>query len=227
MNDEIIALFRKNANQRVAEGQSAYVRNQFEFIGIKTPDRRRIQKDFLEKLSEEKKIDWDFVWEMWNLPEREFQYLAIDYLKKMKKALSAKDLPKIRQLATTKSWWETVDSLDELVGSILQADYATDGSVSAYATICQWSKDENFWVRRLAIDCQLTFKEKTDIDLLTTVISVNLAGSKFEKEFFINKAIGWALRDFSKTNALWVKKFIEKNREKMNNLSIREASKYL
>ena len=87
----------------------------------------------------------------------------------------------------------------------------------------EWSQDENIWVRRVAIDHQLLFKEKTDEELLGKIIQNNLGS----KEFFINKAIGWSLRDYSKTNPQWVAGFIEEHREKLAPLSIREGSKYL
>ena len=87
----------------------------------------------------------------------------------------------------------------------------------------RWSKDQDFWLRRIAIDHQLGRKEKTNTKLLEKII-VNNFGSK---EFFINKAIGWALRDYSKTNPKWVENFINTYQNQMNHLSIKEASKYL
>ena len=89
--------------------------------------------------------------------------------------------------------------------------------------ILDWSRDDNIWLRRIAIDHQLLRKEKTDTALLAQILDNNLGHS----EFFINKAIGWALRDYSKTNPEWVRGYIESRREKMTVLSIREASKYL
>ena len=89
--------------------------------------------------------------------------------------------------------------------------------------LLEWSLDENIWLRRIAIDHQLLRKEKTNAELLEKILKNNLG----QAEFFINKAIGWALRDYSKTNPEWVKNFIEENKEKMAKLSIKEASKYL
>ena len=89
--------------------------------------------------------------------------------------------------------------------------------------LLEWSLDGNIWLRRIAIDHQLLRKEKTNTELLEKILKNNLG----QAEFFINKAIGWALRDYSKTNPEWVKNFIEKNRENMAKLSIKEASKYL
>lgn len=223
MMQEIIEIFRAQHNQEVAEKQAAYLRHQFEFIGLKTPVRRQLQKVFLANLCKNKVIDWSFVWKMWQLPEREFQYLAADYLIKMKKYLINADLFEIKKLAVAKSWWETVDTLDELVGYLL----LTDKSLSVLTEIEKWAVDDNFWVRRLAIDCQLGFKEKTDTVLLESVLTKNLSGSTFDQEFFINKAIGWVLRDFSKTDADWVREFIKINGHKMSKLSYRESSKYL
>ena len=89
--------------------------------------------------------------------------------------------------------------------------------------ILQWSTDENIWLRRIAIDHQILRKEKTDTELLGKIIKNNFG----QTEFFINKAIGWALRDYSKTNPKWVRDFIEKNKDKMAKLSIKEGSKYI
>jgi 3-methyladenine DNA glycosylase AlkD len=86
-----------------------------------------------------------------------------------------------------------------------------------------WSTDEDFWLRRITIDHQLCRKDKTNTELLERILINNFGSS----EFFINKAIGWGLRDYSKTNPQWVKTFIEKYKDKMNKLSIKEASKYI
>ena len=86
-----------------------------------------------------------------------------------------------------------------------------------------WSKDDDFWLRRIAIDHQLNFKNKTDVSLLEKIITNNFNST----EFFINKAIGWSLRQYSKTNPFWVKNFIQKYEKQLNSLSIKEASKYI
>ena len=86
-----------------------------------------------------------------------------------------------------------------------------------------WSQDDDFWIRRVAIEHQLLRKDKMNIELLNTILENNLDSS----EFFINKAIGWALRDYSKTNPDWVKDFISKHHAEMASLSIKEGSKYL
>lgn len=229
----IIEEFRQHKNEENAEKQAAYLRHQFEFIGLKTPERRLLAKDFLKEKKADKQIDWELVFEFWNLPEREFQYLALDYLHQMKKWLIFDDMEKIKKLTVSKSWWDTVDALDELVGQLLLTGrkQATENDSTAYeqvkTLVKEWAQAENFWVRRIAIDCQLSFKNQTDLELLSYNIEKNLLGSSFADEFFITKAIGWALRDLAKTNSAWVIKFIEEHENKMAKLSIREASKHL
>lgn len=229
----IIEEFRQHKNEENAEKQAAYLRHQFEFIGLKTPERRLLAKDFLKEKKGDKQIDWELVFEFWNLPEREFQYLALDYLHQMKKWLIFDDLEKIKKLTVSKSWWDTVDALDELVGHLLLTGrkQATENDSTAYEQVKTlvkgWAQAENFWLRRIAIDCQLSFKNQTDLELLSYNIEKNLFGSSFADEFFITKAIGWALRDLAKTNSAWVIKFIEEHENKMAKLSIREASKHL
>lgn len=229
----IIEEFRQHKNEENAEKQAAYLRHQFEFIGLKTPERRLLAKDFLKEKKADKKIDWKLVFEFWNLPEREFQYLALDYLHQMKKWLIFDDMEKIKKLTVSKSWWDTVDALDELVGHLLLTGrkQATENDSTAYeqvkTLVKEWAQAENFWLRRIAIDCQLSFKNQTDLELLSYNVEKNLLGSSFADEFFITKAIGWALRDLAKTNSAWVIKFIEEHENKMAKLSIREASKHL
>ncbi len=214
---KIIEDFHAHADAAKAKKQEAYLRDQFKFLGLPTPVRRELSKSFLKEKTQKKVVDWKLIERLWSEAEREFQYLACDYLRKMKKYLKATDLPKIYQLATTKSWWETVDSLDEVVGYLLLSEKIERQD------ILQWSIDENFWIRRIAIDCQLGFKEVTDTELLACVIQNNLGS----KEFFINKAIGWALRDYSKTNPKWVAHFLSENKDKLATLTLREATKYL
>lgn len=229
----IIEEFREHKNEENVEKQAAYLRHQFEFIGLKTPERRLLAKDFLKEKKADKQIDWELVFEFWNLPEREFQYLALDYLHQMKKWLIFDDMEKIKKLTVSKSWWDTVDALDELVGHLLLTGrkQATENDSTAYeqvkTLVKEWAQAENFWLRRIAIDCQLSFKNQTDLELLSYNIEKNLLGSSFADEFFITKAIGWALRDLAKTNSAWVIKFIEEHENKMAKLSIREASKHL
>ena len=214
--EELVKELKAVANPDDAVAMKAYMKNKFEFLGVKTPARRKLTKTFFKQQTD-LVIDWNFINEAWNYPYRELQYTALDYLEIRKKLLTPSDLPNLKKLAQTKSWWDTIDFLDRLVGSIIARFPETKEIILA------WSCDEDIWLRRLAIDHQLLRKEETDTELLEKFLVNNLG----QAEFFINKAIGWALRDYSKTNPDWVRDFIERYRAEMAALSIREGSKYL
>ena len=207
----------QHKNEEQAQKMSKYMLNKFEYIGIKTPERRKIFKNSFKEYKNKEKIDWEFVNKCWENKYREFQYVAADYLKNMKDKLTIDDIPKFKQLILKKSWWDTIDNLDMTIGALALKDSNVN------KILLEWSLDENIWLRRIAIDHQLLRKEKTNTELLEKILKNNLG----QAEFFINKAIGWALRDYSKISPEWVKNFIEENKEKMAKLSIKEASKYL
>ena len=214
--EELLENLKAVAKPDDAVAMKAYMKNKFEFLGVKTPVRRKLTKTFFKQQTD-LVIDWNFINEAWNYPYRKLQYTALDYLEIRKKLLTPSDLPRLKKLAQTKSWWDTIDFLDRLVGSIIARFPETK------EIILSWSCDKDFWLRRLAIDHQLLRKEETDTELLEKILVNNLG----QTEFFINKAIGWALRDYSKTNPNWVKDFIERHQAEMAALSIREGSKYL
>ena len=214
--EELLENLKIVANPDDAVAMKAYMKNKFEFLGVKTPARRKLAKAFFKQQTDSV-VDWNFINEAWNNLYRELQYAALDYLESRKKLLTPSDLPRLKKLAQTKSWWDTIDFLDRLVGSIIARFPETKEIILA------WSRDEDIWLRRLAIDHQLLRKEETDTELLENILVNNLG----QTEFFINKAIGWALRDYSKTNPDWVRDFIERYRAEMVALSIREGSKYL
>ena len=211
---DIFETFRAAANPEQAVKMSAYMRDQFAYLGIQTPLRRKLSRDVIKA---QKTADWDFIFKCWEQPEREFQYLAIDCLDKVKSTLSHADIPNLQRLITEKSWWDTIDGLDTIVGDIALR-YAEVNDL-----LLRWSVDGNIWLRRTAIDHQLLRKDRTDTALFEQILVNNFGQS----EFFINKAIGWSLRDYSKSNPGWVRMFIEKHRKKLSPLSIKEASKYL
>ena len=214
---DLITDLEENRNELLAESMSKYMQDKFRFLGVRGATRTEIYKKYFPDARKTKTIDWDFVENCWNKEEREFQYVVVYYLKAMQKFLKREDISRLKYLIVTKSWWDTVDLLAKVVGSLVIR-------IEGYDQIMlEWSKDSNIWLKRVAMLHQLSFKEKVDEKVLDEILKNNLG----DNEFFINKAVGWALRDYSKVNPKWVTKFIEKNRENMANLSLREASKYL
>ena len=214
---DLITDLEENRNELLAESMSKYMQDKFRFLGVRGATRTEIYKKYFPDARKTKTIDWDFVENCWNKEEREFQYAVVYYLKAMQKFLKREDISRLKYLIVTKSWWDTVDLLAKVIGSLIIR-------IKGYDQIMlEWSKDSNIWLRRVAILYQLSLKDKVDKQVLDEILVNNLGDS----EFFINKAIGWALRDYSKYNPEWVREFIKKNKENMANLSIREASKYI
>ena len=214
---DLITDFEENRNELLAESMSKYMQDKFRFLGVRGATRTEIYKKYFPDARKTKTIDWDFVESCWNKEEREFQYVVVYYLKAMQKFLKREDISRLKYLIVTKSWWDTVDLLAKVIGSLVIR-------IEGYDKIMlEWSKDSNIWLRRVAILYQLSLKDKVDEIILDKILVDNLG----DNEFFINKAVGWALRDYSKFNPEWVREFIKKNKDNMANLSIREASKYI
>lgn len=214
---DIFKVLYENEDKEKAFNMAKYMKNQFDFLGINKPELKKIEREYFKEIKNEEYIDYDFVNTCYSDSNREFQYIAIDYLINKKKYLTNQDISFIKNLIVTKSWWDTSDILYKLM-AYLSLKYEDVNQI-----LISWSKDKNIWLRRVSIIHQLLRKEKTNTKLLENIIVNNLGSD----EFFINKAIGWALRDYSKTNKEWVSNFINKYKDKMANLSVREASKYL
>ena len=210
-------LFQENQDEIQAVKMSKYMKNHFTFYGIPAPKRKSLYKDILRMEKKKEVIDWKLLDLCYNDEHREFQYFVCDYLISMEKYLKFEDIIKMKQYIKEKQWWDTIDCFDQIIGRIGLYDSRID------QLMIEWSLDQDFWLRRLAIDHQLGRKEKTNKELLEQIIINNLESH----EFFINKAIGWSLRDYSKVNPQWVRNFMSKYQQQMNSLSIKEASRYL
>ncbi|HTJ71635.1 MAG TPA: DNA alkylation repair protein [Actinospica sp.] len=216
----VIAGYRGAADAERAAAQRAYMRDQFPYLGIPTPERRRLSKAALKSVGTGKKPTTDECVELalhcWELPEREFRYFAIDYLVANVKYCDSTLLPTVRTMLTTDSWWDTIDPLaTRVVGPLVTADPALVGTMDA------WVRDENMWVARTAILHQLHYKAATDEKRLFSYCTIQAA----HPDFFIRKAIGWALREYAYTAPDAVREFI--SRTELSPLSVREASKHL
>ena len=220
---ELQALFdtlEQHRNEEYALKMKAYMKGHFDYYGIQSKQRRELAKPFINF---HKKTAFEdvkgIVNELWDNPYRDAQYIAMDLLGKHLKYLERKDLAFIKMLVTKKSWWDTVD----WVAGHSFGDYLLKFQDDKYKIIEEWMSSENMWQQRSCIIHQLFYKKKTDADLLAALI-LEMVGSK---EFFINKASGWALRQYSKTNPSWVESFIEENSYQLANLTIKEGMKWI
>lgn len=211
-------LFENHANPSQAAPMKKYMRDQFEYLGIKTPQSAALQKEFYAEqgLPEVTELD-SILRELWSLPQREFQYVGLGLLDKLEKKLPAKFIKTIEYLIMTKSWWDTVDAIaSHTVGSHFRRFPEVREKY-----LPKWRASKNIWLRRTAILFQLNYKKETDFELLCDIIRENLDS----KEFFINKAIGWALRQYARVDPKAVKKFVKST--PLHPLSRREAMKHL
>ncbi|MBT2736112.1 DNA alkylation repair protein [Neobacillus sp. C211] len=215
---QLTQLFEENRNEENSEPMKKYMKDHFPFLGIKKPQRSVLEKQFFQETGILKEpFNQDLIRELWAKEEREYQYTALVYMEKSLNKLEKTDLPFMEELITTKSWWDTVDAIaPKPVGKI-----AEKFPEVAAETINGWAIDDNLWLRRAALLFQLKYKGKTNEELLYQYIRQNADS----KEFFIQKAIGWVLREYSKTNPASAKGFIEGT--KLAPLSVREGSKYL
>jgi 3-methyladenine DNA glycosylase AlkD len=211
-------LFEQNANPTQAGPMKKYMRDQFEYLGIKSPQFKELEKEFFATNGLPPVDELDAILrDLWSLPQREFQYAATGLLGRSEKQLPAKFIKTIEYMIVTKSWWDTVDSI---AGGVLGVHFKRYPDVKE-KYLAKWRKSDNFWLRRACILFQLNYKKETDFALLCDIIRENLDS----KEFFINKAIGWSLRQYARIDPKAVKKFVKST--PLHPLSRREAMKHL
>ncbi|WP_205862608.1 DNA alkylation repair protein [Planosporangium thailandense] len=217
--DRLGAVFGTAADAAQAGPMRAYMRDQFAFLGIPTPQRRTLSREVLAGLPRPGEDDLRATaLACWELSEREYQYFACDWLIRHAGACSPAFLDTARALITTKSWWDTVDALAaHLVGAIV-ARYP-----EASATMDAWVRDENLWLARTAILHQLRYRERTDAERLFRYCLARAAHG----DFFIRKAIGWALREYARIDPDRVRAFVRAHERVLSPLSVREALKHI
>ena len=219
---QLVATLRKeltkHSDPKVSKDAAAYIRNQFEFLGVKTPLRREISKDLItqsKELSEPELVA--LCKDLWAQPEREFQYVACDLLAKNAKGLSPSYLKRDAPwFIKNKSWWYSVDSIRKSIEVVVSANPELKSEME------KWIVSNNIWVVRSALIHQLTLGSKTDAKLLFKFCEIQAR----ETEFFIAKAIGWALRSYSYVDSSAVKKFVKAHPE-LTPLAKREGLKAL
>jgi len=212
--------FQVFEDQNQAVKMAAYMKNIAPFIGISSVPRKKVYKEWKATLQKDLGFNerWELVFLLWEQEEREYQYVAVDWINSWNiKTLHIEDLNNLKTIIQSKSWWDTIDLLaSTFLGKLLVKFPEIKSEL-----IENWSETNNFWLHRSTLIFQLKYKKKTDLDLL----SQQICRFKSNKEFFIQKAIGWSLREVSKWNPEWVKNEVEI--QELRGLAKREASKYL
>ena len=215
---EVRAALRAAADAERARGMQAYLKTTEPCLGVRLPEVRRIVTAAV-RTSPPGSVDdvaagAGTLWRDAAVREERYAAIALTGLPVARGALQL--LPLYQEMITTGAWWDLVDGLAGRVRDLLLADPATMGPV-----LRRWARDPDRWLRRSAVIAQLGARERTDTALLAEVVEVTAA----DPEFFVRKAIGWALRDLTKTDPEWVRRFLAEH--ELSPLSRREAAKHL
>ncbi len=212
--NKLRAILEIQGDPVIANGMKKYMRNQFDYFGIPSPKRKLLVKDFVSSYKLTNRDNFlEFIEMCWLQPQREFKYVAMDLSLRQLKFMNRDYIQFFEKLIAMDSWWDTVDCLaPQILGKIILKD------LDLRLIYCEkWIESENFWYQRAAIISQLMYRHQTDFLLLQALI-LRRADSK---EFFIRKASGWALRQYSKINPGAVKEFISTN--SLSPLTVREG----
>ncbi len=217
--DELESSLRSMSDEAQSEAMSAYLGNRFPFLGVKTPGRRAAVKASITTARTPSRPELvDAVDHLWAMQEREFHQCAVDILRRWQRVLVSEDIDWLGRLVTTNSWWDTVDALaTHPVAHLVRNDR------SLRQTIDRWATSENLWLNRTAIIHQLLFKDDTDVRQLFDYCDLHASST----EFFHRKAIGWALRQYARTDPDAVQDYVDTRLDVLSGLSIREALKHL
>lgn len=213
--ERLTAVYAAAADPERAAPMRAYMKDVAPFLGLSTPVRRALSRGVVDGLPRPGESDCAAIaLRCWRLPEREYQYFAVDYLRRHARVCSSAFLPVARHLVGTRSWWDTVDLLAaHVVGALVAADPALTADMDA------WIADEDLWIARTALLHQLRYKERTDADRLFAYCLLQSG----HPDFFIRKAIGWALREYARTDPEAVRAFMARERGRFAPLTVREA----
>ncbi len=199
-----------------AAPMAAYLKEQFTFLGVGSVERRKAQRPYVGEWRTLEPGELDrVIRSLWNEPEREFQYVGADLLRKAAPRLPAESLGLVRWAIETKSWWDTVDSLAKVIGMLVLSHPELADEMD------RWILAENMWVVRAAILHQLSWKDRGDPEVVMSYCEQQIGHS----DFFIRKAIGWALRDLARTYPDEVWAWVDVHPD-LSGLSRREATKH-
>jgi 3-methyladenine DNA glycosylase AlkD len=214
---KICQAFASHGQPQDAREMQRYMRDLFPFFGIKTVQRRALVKANSQKSNSwEQLAEW--VDELYAQPQREAHYAALDLLEANPKVWRPEVVPLLERLVLTHSWWDTIDRI---------ASPLVPKAFSLFPELADrpeaWTAHEGFWMRRVALLYQRTAGPRTNTDRLSRYIEATMDSP----EFFLRKAIGWALRQYGYTDPQWVRQFVETHRARLSPLSIREGTRAL
>lgn len=215
--DDLRRALTSVADATRAPAMAAYMKDRFVFLGVPAPARKTAQRPFIADGRHETSNELlDRADACWSEAEREFQYVGADLLGRWVGALEPVELGRVERLIRTKPWWDTVDALaPAVVGEMVAADPALADEMD------RWIVDDDVWIARSAILHQLKWRDRTDVDRLFGYVDQRCA----DTDFFIRKACGWALREYSKTDAEAVRSYVADRGDLLSGLTRREALK--
>lgn len=214
----VVAALKRMADAKQAAGMRAYMRDQFEYLGIPTPARRAVVLRLVKAWNPMNAAELRAAAEgLWRRREREYAYAALDLLSKRSELLGVKDLSWLLDLALIDPWWDTVDALVKVIGAVVLREGHKGRRAMDRAL-----KHKSHWIRRIAMLHQLGRKGETDPERLFAYADALAA----EKEFFIRKAVGWALRDYAWHDPAAVRVYLLSARARLSGLTYREAGKH-
>jgi 3-methyladenine DNA glycosylase AlkD len=215
--ERLTATYAAAADPERAVAMRAYMKDVAPFLGLTAPVRRALSRTVLEGTSRPDETDCTAIaLRCWDMPEREYPYFAVDYLRRHVRYCTSGFLPVARHLVSTIPWWDTVDALAaHVVGGLVAADPGLKSDMD------EWIVDDDLWVARTALLHQLRYKERTDTERLFAYC-LRQSG---HPDFFIRKAIGWCLREYAKTDPQAVRGFLAREKGRFAPLSVREALK--
>lgn len=214
------AALAAQANPEKAQGMRAYMKTDMPFYGVQSPDRKQILRFVVSDCRPSDRDEYDaLVSALWALPHREEKYIAQGVARAHKRFIVPASLPLYERMITEGAWWDLVDETATDLIRPLVVGYPQE----TWQVVDGWISDEDIWLRRAALICQIGAKEATDAERLFRFCEV----SAHETEFFIRKAIGWALREHAKTDPQAVAGFVTDRRDTLSGLSFREATKHI
>ncbi len=218
---EVRAALKKVADPVKAPQMQAYMKSTMPYRGVSSPEQKAIWKDVFARHALESREQWERValslWREASFREERYAAIALTGVRQYSLYRTMASVPMFEEMIVSGAWWDYVDVIaGKQLGDVLRAEPSRMSKLMR-----RWSRDDHMWKRRASILCQLGFKKDTDLRLLYDCIEPNLD----DKQFFIRKAIGWALRQYAWTNPREVKRYVKANRSRLSGLSVREALK--